>query len=175
MKKNLFTGFTGISLLLVVCIAASGQVASTGMQSSKDVGSIEKPTSGRIEASKVSQKAVRDLTKSFKNASDEKWFSLQDGFVAMFNQDGIDLQVAYDKRGNWLYAIRKYDETKMSSDLRHTVKSTYYDYSITQVQEIEKPRNTLTYIVHLEGKTDYINLKVSDGEMEEWQKFNKSE
>jgi len=43
------------------------------------------------------------------------------------------------------------------------------------VQEIEKPRETFTYVVHLEGKTKLINLRVSNGEMDEWQKIDKSE
>jgi hypothetical protein len=43
------------------------------------------------------------------------------------------------------------------------------------VQEIERPREPFTYVVHLEGKTKLINLRVSDGEMDQWQKFDKLE
>ena len=59
----------------------------------------------------------------------------------------------------------------MEGDLRYAVKSTYYDYEITLVHEIESPNAPVTYIVQLLGKTKVINLRICDGEIEEWQKF----
>jgi hypothetical protein len=54
------------------------------------------------------------------------------------------------------------------------VKDSYYDYNITLVEEIERRGYPLTYIILLEGKSSSINLPVCNGEMDEWQKFNKS-
>ena len=107
-------------------------------------------------------------------ASDEAWFATDDGFVVKFKQDGVETRADYNKKGNWLHTIRTYDENRLPEDIRHLVKSSYYDYDILQVQEIEKPSNTFTYIVHLEGKTKFINLRITDENMEEWQKFDKS-
>jgi hypothetical protein len=83
-------------------------------------------------------------------------------------------RVDYDK-GHWLHTIRTYDENELPKDIRHLVKSSYHDYNIYLVLEIEKPRDTFTYIVHLEGKTEWINVRVSSGVMDEFQKFQKSE
>jgi hypothetical protein len=122
----------------------------------------------------INSKAVRDFNKEFKQVSDEAWFATDDGFVVKFKQDGVKTRADYNKKGHWLHTIRTYDENKLPPDMRHLVKSSYYDYDILQVQEIEKPYNTFTYIVHREGKTKLINLRISDGDMEEWQKFDKS-
>ncbi|MFI5187139.1 MAG: hypothetical protein ACHQF0_10465 [Chitinophagales bacterium] len=184
MKKNLLTSFTGLSLLLVICIAANGQLASTNMQPSEDIVSSGKllANSISVDRNNVNSKVVKNFVRSFNTVSNEKWFELQDGFVALFSLDVIHYQVAYGKNGTWLYTIRTYDETKLPVDVRRLVKSTYYDYNITVIQEIERDpqtferdSNTLTYLIHLEGKTNWITLKVCNGEMEESQKFNKSE
>ena len=105
----------------------------------------------------------------------EKWFQVEEGFVAMFNLHDIDYQVAYDKKGNSLRTIRTYDETKMSQDLRHLVKSNYYDYEINLVQEVERPNSPTIFAIQLLGKIKVINLSVCDGVMEILQEFNKSE
>ena len=122
----------------------------------------------------ISSKAVRNFTKEFKQTSDEAWFVVDDGFVVKFTQNEVETRADYDKKGNWLHTIRTYGENKLPADIRHLVKSSYYDYNILQVQEIEKPSNAFTYIVHLEGPAKLINLKVINGEMEEWQRFDKS-
>jgi hypothetical protein len=176
MKKNLLTGFTGLFLILVVSIAANGQIASTdNMQPSGDIISSAKPNSDPIASSKVHQKAVKDLAKSFKSLTGEKWYVLRDGFVAMFSLNGSDHQVCYDKKGNWLLTIRSYGEANLDHDVRHIVKSTYYDYEINLVQEVETPTAPKIYIVQLVSKTEIVSVKVIDGEMQVLQKFIKSE
>ena len=62
----------------------------------------------------------------------------------------------------------------MSADLKETVRSSYHDYTIFQVQEIEQPLHPLNYIVHLEGKARLINLRIYNGEMQEDQNFRQS-
>ena len=179
MKRNLLTSFAGIYLLLVLCITANGQLASTNMQSPGDIPSfgnfISKNSSGSVDRNSVNSKVVKNFVKSYKEVSDEKWFELQGGYVAMFSFDNIDYQVAYDKKGNWLRTIRSYSESKLSEDMRHIVKSSYYDYDIALVQEIDKPADAVTYIIKLTGKTELINLRICDGEMQVLQRFNKSE
>jgi len=175
MKKNLLTGFTGIFLLLAICITASGQIASSNIQPSGDFISPGEPvSSASIDRNNVNSRVIKNFVRSYKDVSGEKWFELKGGFVAMFNLDDMDCQVAYDKKGNWLRTIRSYGEAKLSQDLRHTIKSIYYDYDINRVQEIEKPVDPIAYIIQLVGKTELINLRICDGEMTVLQKFNKS-
>ena len=123
---------------------------------------------------RVNPPVIRSFLKTYKDVSDEKWIEVKDGFVAMFNYNGMDYQVAYTKKGNLLRTIRSYNEDKMPTDLRHIVKSNYYDYEITRVHEIEIPLYPIIYVVQLVGKKELMNLGIYDGEIEVLQKFNKS-
>jgi|ERR1051326_3898354 hypothetical protein len=177
MKKNLIACLTGISLLLFMNIPATAQLSFVKTETSKmnpfNESVASKDVSDNIEPSAVNHKAVKDFDRNFKNAN-AKWYQVENQFVAMFADDNVSYQVAYDKKGHKLYSIRNFNEDKLPADLRHNVKSIYYDYAITLVQEIEMPLKPLTFIVHLDGKSDLINLRISDGEMDEWQKFKKS-
>jgi len=98
---------------------------------------------------------------------------MPDGFRAKFTVDGIKYRVDYDKKGNYQHTERTYSEKYLPNDIRSIVKSTYYDYAITQVEEVTKPHTETTYVVHLEGKQNWINVRVQNGEIEEFQKFGK--
>lgn len=184
MKKTIFTGLTGLFLALLINIAAQGQSSIAKAELPKDMTYHRKSPSENnlktVNRNDVNQKAVKNFTKSYKGSSGETWFDVEGGFIAEFTSSGIDIRVDYNKKGSWLRTIRTYNEDKLGQDVRHLVKSMYYDYDIIQVQEVESPfnvenpLNTVTYIVHLEGKTELINLRIHDGEMEEWQKFIKS-
>ena len=178
MKKIFLNSFTGSFLFLATCIAANSQIAKTNVELPGDIPSFGKSVSenasGIVDRKNVDSKAVRNFDKSFKSAG-ETWYAVRGGYAATFGSNSIDYLVTYDKKGNWLHTVRTYGETKLQEDLRHAVKSIYYDYEINLVNEIEGPVDPVTYIVHLIGKTKLINLRISNGEIEEWQKFNRSE
>jgi hypothetical protein len=164
--------------MLAISLISHGQATTTGLRFSNDIpsagNSVSKNVSSSVDPNNLKSRAVRNFVRSYKNVSNEKWYNVQDGFIAMFILDDINYRVDYDKKGNWLHTIRTYNENKLPPDVRHLVKSSYYDYNISLVQEIETPREPFTYVVHLDGKTKLINLRVSNGEMDEWQKFEKS-
>jgi hypothetical protein len=177
MKKIILSSISGIFLMLFGI--ASAQLAHTVAQSAGDFAFFKEPASKNsshvAKDTRVNARVMRDFLKSYKNVSDEKWVELKDAFVALFNLDEIDYQVAYAKNGNRIRTIRSYRENKLPQDIRHMVKSTYYDYAINVVQEIEKPRDPLVYIIQLIGNTEIIKLIVCDGEITKLQKFKKSE
>ena len=53
----------------------------------------------------------------------------------------------------------------MAKAIRHIVKSTYYDYSITLVEQIELPNEPVKYVVHLQDAVSWKNVLVSNGEL----------
>jgi len=59
-------------------------------------------------------------------------------------------------------------------EVRRLVVSSYLDYSIRTVEEIEAPHDLKFYVIHLEGEKDWINIKVSDNEINELEKIKKS-
>jgi hypothetical protein len=111
-------------------------------------------------------KAVRNFKQSYQHINDETWFTIPKGYRARFVEKGIRHDVTYDKKGNWLYTIRQYKEDLFPRDIRAQVKSIYYDYSIILVEEIERPRKSLVYVVHMEDRYTLKNVQVCDKEIE---------
>jgi len=178
MKKTIITGVAGLFLALIINVAASGQTSIAKTTLPIDVtyhrrANLENDFK-KVSRSEVNPKAVKNFTTNYKGSPDEHWFDVEGGFIAEFASGDIDHRVDYDKKGNWLRTIRSYSEAEMAEDLRHIVKSTYFDYEINLVQEIERPASPVNYIIQLLGKTELINLRISEGEMVVLQKFNRS-
>jgi hypothetical protein len=171
MKRNFFNGIAGVAVALLVGSAASGQFAINNVQLSAIGSSVKSlPTTDNSM-----RKAARDLERGFDNVSGEIWFKNPEGYQVRFDDGAVDVVVYYDNKGKRLYTVRNYDETKLPADIRHTVRSTYYDYAIRLVQEIESALGGVTYLIHLEGKTEWINVRVANGDMDEFEKYKKSE
>jgi len=113
--------------------------------------------------------AVRDFVKRFNDPDNARWYKMKDGsLLVKFDLPGRAFRVIYDVRGSWIYSIQTYHEKQMLRDVRAIVKSTYYDYSITQVEEINHVEGAgIVYIVHLADDTSYKTVRVCNGEMDE--------
>ena len=112
----------------------------------------------------ISLKAVRHFIKSFEQAENVHWYKTDDGVVAYFTANGIKTRAAYDKKGNWLYKIRSYGEAYLPKDVREQIKSMFYDFSITCVNEITNSRQ-LAYFVQIEDRTSLKTIRVWEGEL----------
>ena len=116
----------------------------------------------------INVSAVRDFVKRFKDPANVRWYNLHGtGFITKFEQPGIACRVAYSKQGQWVYTIRSYHEKQLPHDIRQLVKSTYYDFAITGIDEVEQYNLSNTvYIVYLEDDAGYTIVRVCDGEMQ---------
>jgi len=186
MQRILFTSLFGLFVTFSINCSAQEEFAYSNPSPRKSptpymkliAENISEPTyytpGNNDKITNITMRAIRHFLVHYGEVSNEVWYSTPDMFVAMFKLNDIDYRVDYDRKGNWIETYRTYGESKMSRELRQSVKSDYWDYHIYQVQEIEQPRHPVTYIVHLENKTKLINLQISDGVILEWQKFNKS-
>jgi hypothetical protein len=115
----------------------------------------------------ISSKALKDFNKSFGGVSTAKWYIVNSGYTTNFTQNDIQYRVDYDKKGNWTGTMKSYDEKKLPRDVRATVKSVYYDYSIKWVKEITVPNypNVIVYMIHIDDEKSFKNLQVIDGEI----------
>jgi hypothetical protein len=177
MKKLFFrytTGFIPFIALVSCAYAQSSKFSKDLSPSSKEVA-YNNPSATRVGATTVSisTKAVKDFTKNFKKAGNAGWFVIPDGYVAEFNQDEIKTKVYYDRKGRWIGNLRSYLEDKMPRDIRHRVKSHYYDYTIYYVQEVTVA-DKIAYLVKIADKTSWKTIRILDGEMDEIESFEKS-
>jgi len=154
-----------LSMLLLLVLAMTAESFS---QQSKPIvpDNVKLLNPGKGYLNSINIRAIRDFVRRYENATDVAWFKVPDGFIVRFVADSIYARSAYRKNGNWLYTIRQYAEEKMSREIRHIVKRTYYDYSITLVEQIELPDEPVKYLVHLQDAVSWKNVLVSNGQMD---------
>jgi hypothetical protein len=178
MKKALFPCF--IAILLTGTITgsysqSSNSTAKAGSSHEEFISSTEEintvKDSASIRLNELNTRAVRNFTRDYKNVTDAKWFKLSKGyFVVYFTMDGIKTTAVYNNGGYCERIFRDYREDKLPRQIRHLVKSTYYDFSIYLVHEVTI--NDITaYVVIMKDKTpenkiSWKIIKVADGEME---------
>ena len=121
----------------------------------------------------VNKKALSDFKKSFKAAEQESWFeTIEGGLMVKFSKDNIDTRVYYSKKGRRLATIRDFSEENLPKDIRHIVRSKYYDQSIYRVSEVTVD-SQMAYLIILEDKTSWKKIRVIDGEIIEDANYQK--
>lgn len=153
--------------------ATQGSGDSRNLEISLSFGNPTEIKAGADNLNAIHVKAVRDFARHYGNSNEAKWYVVKNGFIARFKSEEKNHMVAYNEHGKWMFTISQYDEFKLPSDVRATVKSNYYDYTITLVEEVQSSGRTF-YIVHMEDEKTWKNLKIEDGEMEIMEDFNKS-
>ena len=83
------------------------------------------------------------------------------------NATSANVTQVHDKKGKLLYSVKRYNESQLPKDVRSLVRSQYYDYNITGVEEITVPGEEKSiYMVHLQDDTNIKIVKVYDGALE---------
>lgn len=175
MKQNLIA-------LVIVSFATMAGISGANAQIVSNGSSLEyqmnatKTKNSMNELDQISSKALKDFASTYKKVTGESWAKTKNGFSVGFISEGIRTTVYYDKKGNWSGRIKLYGEEKMLRDIRHTIKSTYYDYNIVYTQEIETTDSDgiPTYLICVDDKTKIKMIRIHNGEMSEWKEFTKT-
>lgn len=182
MKKLFYRYTTGFIPFIVLCCGVYAQdnlnAVSPG-PGEKDVAHNINAKSRNLFLNQgttsisINAKAVKDFGKTYKHAANASWFELSDGYMAKFEKDGVTTKVYYDSKGRLLGNIQSYFENKLARDIRHQVKSSYYDHNISYIHELTVGTDKV-YLVKLEGKSDWKTVRIADGEMAEVESFQKA-
>jgi len=114
----------------------------------------------------INIRAVRDFVKRNKTAEDPDWMVIDNGFVVKYTSNNKHCRTVYNKKGEFIYTVRQYNEDRMPRDVRTLIKSRYFDYTITLVEEIDRPSKPIAYVVHLQDAATLVNVQVCEGEIE---------
>jgi len=142
-----------------VALNLPGLIAAMPLESDKNTR--------EVRLTEVNVRAMRDFSRSYKNVTDARWFNSEKGSFASFASDGKHTKVVYDTRGHRAYAIISYTEGKLDRDVRNLVKSTYYDANIIGVHQFEFSNKTVYAIKMQDQQSNFLTLKVSDGQIED--------
>lgn len=153
MKKVIVT--TSMSVMLLTGSVTAQQVSREMV--TENLQSLQ----GNVRnISRVHVKAMRDFLKRDKTAVNVDWMIVETGYVVKYtDSNNSNCRTVYNNRGEFVYTIRQYHENKMPREIRSIVKSQYYDYTITLVEEVEETRKPLVYVVHLEDATTFMNVR----------------
>ena len=167
MKKNFLACAATFIAVLAICHTGYSQKSSSAIVYNTPVDPSSSASTSAVSVDAVAAKALKDFNKTFAGVSTAKWYIVNAGFTTKFTQNDIQFRVDYDKKGNWTGTMKSYDEKKLSRDVRATVKSVYYDYSIKWVKEITVPNypNIIVYMIHIDDEKSFKNLQVIDGEI----------
>jgi hypothetical protein len=162
-----------MSLVVVIILCAiTGNLHGQQVNKSLGLDQVKSLQNGSGYLNTLSTKAARDFAERHPEI-EGKWFAAKNGYIVRFTLDSTSCRAAYNTKGNWVYTIRVYNEWKLPQAVRHLVKSTYYDYTITQIEEIDRPNEQKVYLVHMHDATMWKNVQVRDGEMLLVEEFRK--
>jgi hypothetical protein len=171
MKKLLTGGLLYIGLAVFVNAVSAQDVAFSPNRVAPANPFPEKKTR-IISEMDVDMHAVRDFRKNFANATDVQWVRTDNGTSVYFMNEGKRMRSSYNFKGNREYTLKYYDESGMSQNLRHRVKSNYYDHKIVIVTEVAR-NNQVYYLVKMENPKEYLTLRITDDDMSVFEKINK--
>lgn len=169
MKQITLTGILMPAILILLQACAGGKVNNGNYRDHSSGGPpdmIPEATGNMVYRNEINTKAVRHFKKTYPGADNERWYTIQDGYMAKYRMDDTDIRLDYDRYGNWLYTIRYINEKKLPREVRTLVKSTWFDYAIASVEEIQFGEQFI-YIVHIHEGEDWKLIRVMDGEMSE--------
>ncbi|WP_207510532.1 hypothetical protein [Longitalea luteola] len=125
------------------------------------------------DAATMQPNAVTNFITAFPNATNAGWTRLRNGeSLVHFFSDDIETKVFYNRKGKHIATIRYYDEYTLPAEVRHLVKSAYYDFTIFLVIEVTI-NNQTAYLVKIEDNTRIKTVRVLAGEMDVLEELEK--
>jgi hypothetical protein len=164
MKKQLISSICGglISLLSFNSSFAQGETF-------KELS----PITVTATASNISAKVTRAFGQFFKDATHLRWYEIDKKFLVKFIQNDQENRALFTGKGQLVYHISYGIEKNLPAEVRHLVKSNYYDQSITRVLKVNQDQRNI-WVISLEDAKEHIMIRVENMEMEETQRMQKS-
>ncbi|HET9279782.1 MAG TPA: hypothetical protein VFN95_16415, partial [Flavitalea sp.] len=126
-----------------------------------------------LRKNEINIRAQRNFMKEYKNVPDARWFISGNGLLSVhFTSAGITTRRYYSKKGIYEYMLRYYNEEKLHHNIRHLVKSEYYDFNIFHVTEVCR-NGSVAFLIEIHDKDSWKTIKVLDNEMEVVDEFAK--
>ena len=126
-----------------------------------------------LRRNEINSQAMRNFFGQHQNVQNARWFKAGDDLIMVsFTIDGILHWIHYNNNGDKEFMIRFLDEKKLPRQVRHLIKSNYYDFNITHVREISRKDKT-AFVVNIEDQSSWKIINLVDGEMEVVESFLK--
>jgi hypothetical protein len=176
-KLNLRLSLSLLSMLLLLNSFAqkniSGESAYRSSVARKTGVTFPLPENNLLITESTNKQVLKHFNKSFKNAENIKWEKLDENFLATFALNGVTTKSLFDTRGKLIYEINYVSEKQLPPSIKNAIIDNYTNYEITSAAGILQ-NNRQMWIVKLSTETNYVEVLVKDGEMEEIENFRKA-
>lgn len=115
-------------------------------------------------------KAFKNFRRAYPEVTGEKWSQQNDHYIVSFNINDINNKVVYTKSGQVDYSLKIYTPGQLPEEIKRAVKSVYYEYSITNAQELHTSMQTI-FLVKITDGTAWKTIRLSNGDMEEIENY----
>jgi hypothetical protein len=121
----------------------------------------------------INEKIVRNFKEIYPNAAQVNWMEYPETYAVYFVEDGIKVNIVFNKDGGFVSSVRYYKEDYLPYYLLAEVKRKYPTKKIYSVSELTSP-GTITYFIKLEDAKTWLTIKMdSEGNMNQVEKLNK--
>lgn len=178
MKKQLFRILSGVIPAIAIFSSAVAQVESNSpapdffKENVTYVTETAANTTGGTDAAEVNMKAQKDFIRKFKNAGNASWYTIKNGLLVKFEQDGIKVRAFYDAKGRPTATLRTYEADKLPREIHKQVTVAYYGYTIYLVNELTVGDKT-AYLVSIKDDENVKIIRVTEDEMDVYEEFKK--
>lgn len=126
-----------------------------------------------IASAEVNEKILKNFNKKFREADGVTWEQEDDNYMAKFSRDGITANSLFDAKGRLIYTINFFSDKQLPVNSKKMLNNKYDPYHITSAAQVLIDNRNI-WIVKLAGKTNFIALRIEDGEMSEIENFNRA-
>jgi hypothetical protein len=114
----------------------------------------------------VSQRVIKNFSRSFTNATNVRWMQINKRYLVKFDRNDMQHNALYMKRGYRIYHIGYGFERNLPSKFQKMVRSSYGDYNISRVFDVNQD-NQQVWVVNLLNQKDLVTAVIQDGELRE--------
>jgi hypothetical protein len=122
----------------------------------------------------VTKEVENAFNRTFPNAENVKWYTLQKDLLAKFMESDMKHNALFKKNGYLKYDIGFGKEENLPETIKKRVIDAYEDYKILNATNV-KSAGRYIWVLNLEGKTNYVIVRIEEDELEEVKRYNKAD
>ncbi len=132
------------------------------------------PTVTITSVKKVDERVSKALRHSFTEAKNSLWYRMNKYYLVKFIKEDMKHQTLFQKNGYIKYDISYGMAHDLTVEMGELILSVYKGYAITNVTKVSR-YNQEFWIINLEGLSDFVVIRVENGDLEEVSHFEKWE
>ena len=167
MKNKLSTPLLAALFVIITGASCSPKMTmqSDGYESSAAIPGLNQDVRYPLHTNDINAKVIRSFIRTFGEVPGAKWYRSGNNFRVTFVNNEMNHTVYYKQNGMMDAKILTYSEDRLPPQVRHLVKSRFYDFAISHVTEVHKSGATAFY-VKVEDHTVIKTVKIVE---EEWE------